>query len=53
LQPGRFGKDAGSIVAINADAEAPICKLADLVLVPELFEVLPSLISALEARDPA
>jgi electron transfer flavoprotein alpha subunit len=43
-------KDAGTIVAINIDAEAPICALADLVLQQDLFAAVPELIAGLEAR---
>ena len=41
---------AGTIVAVNRDADAPIADFADVVVIGDLFEVAPALLAALRAR---
>jgi electron transfer flavoprotein alpha subunit len=42
---------AGTIIAVNRDPDAPIAEFADLVVIGDLFEVGPALLSELRARS--
>jgi electron transfer flavoprotein alpha subunit len=44
---------AATIIAINRDADAPIAEFADLFVVGDLFEILPALTAAIQARSDA
>jgi electron transfer flavoprotein alpha subunit len=41
---------SGTVVAVNRDADAPIAEFADLVVIGDLFEVGPALLTELKAR---
>ena len=41
---------AGTIVAINRDADAPIAEFADLFVVGDIFEILPPLTASIRER---
>ena len=41
---------AGTIVAVNRDPDAPIAEFADVVVIGDLFDIAPALLTALRAR---
>ncbi|PMP95198.1 MAG: electron transfer flavoprotein subunit alpha, partial [Nitrososphaera sp.] len=43
-------REAGTVVAINVDRDAPIFKSADYGIVADWHEVLPALLREIEAR---
>jgi electron transfer flavoprotein alpha subunit len=43
-------QDAGTIIAINRDPDAPLAEHADLYVIGDLFEIVPAVVAALRAR---
>jgi electron transfer flavoprotein alpha subunit len=43
-------KDAGTIISVNKDEEAPIFGISDLGIVGDVHKILPQLLEALKAR---
>ena len=44
-------QSASTIVSINTDRDAPISEFADLVVIGDLFEIVPRVVTALRERD--
>jgi electron transfer flavoprotein alpha subunit len=43
-------RDSQVIVAVNKDAEAPLCEVADYVVVGNLYEIVPALVEAFKRQ---
>jgi electron transfer flavoprotein alpha subunit len=43
-------QDAGTIIAVNRDPDAPLAEHADLYVIGDLFEIVPAVVAALRAR---
>jgi electron transfer flavoprotein alpha subunit len=43
-------QDAGTVIAINSDREAPIFDVADVCIVDDVFQIIPRLIEVLEKQ---
>ncbi len=44
-------RDSGTIISVNKDANAPINQIADLVLVGDLYDIVPRLIDEVRSRS--
>jgi electron transfer flavoprotein alpha subunit len=43
-------RDSQVIVTINKDAEAPLCEVADYIVVGNLYEIVPALVEAFKRQ---